>query len=155
MRSLVGEEVGNRELRQSTWGERLPSDWQSFQSRSVLQQLSSPSAWLTMVVPAQDSLLASPGTLGTSRVPKVTMSGSCPVALTALADFFTSTQCKFAHVSLRYLDGLVSLVGTSVWVLASRIDSYFEIHGLEDEEERDENGKSQEFSINLHNIIQT
>lgn len=58
-------------------------------------------------------------------------------------------------MSLRYLDGLVSLDGTSVWVLASKIDSYFGIHGLGDQEERDENGKSQEFSINLHNIIQT
>lgn len=93
---LVGAESGRRRdgkqgavTDRARGGESLPSGWQSLQSRSFLQLLSSPSAWLTMAVPAQDSLLASPGTLGTSRVPKVTMSCSCPVAFTALADFFT------------------------------------------------------------------
>lgn len=37
---------------------------------------------------------------------------------------------------------------------ASHHDGDFGIHGLEYQEGKDEDGKSQEFSVNLHNIIQ-
>lgn len=141
--------------------ESLLGSEQSSQSIFTSEATEFSAAWLTHGYTESGGLSPClPRAAQPSGVTEVTVSCSCPL--------FRADSCPYSfHNSLADSEQASPAVPTCShepetlgWLSAtclgaSHYDGDLGIHGLEYQEEKEADGKSQEFSVNLHTIIQT
>ena len=129
-------------------------------AHSVMKQLNPRLRGGPMAGPLREFTLCLPGLLGPCGVTEVTTGRCCPLqpadpvptAFTTLWPTLQLTNTCSANMLTRAWD--TGLDRGHLCLDASHHDGDFGNHGLEYQEGKDEDGKSQEFSANLHNIIQ-